>query len=368
MVKDIKWLPKLGNEMFPIVAEDRRGCLRLFGNGEGHDAIPGYDKDPIVDHIPTHSPGDSPMNMPSPDAIHDEWGQVGGFTPPANTEYPHREFTRGDINSLGMPDFSRSTVLKWVNCYKENINNMHPILAPKNLDILVEFFLRNIPETQGRSKQVASLSAVAGFVGGGGSFINPESPGNKRKRSPASGDFPELLSLPDYKPGHPWRDMTTCIVLLCMALGKISQHEGKIYDYEELEKDPDASFGSSPLYRSNGMPPSPLQASSTMATPNAVGSPQDMDRNRSRSRRTSLENASMPRTSSTKARNIDRVPGLTYYCLATDIIGNQLGGNGLQHVHANILAALYQGQIARVMESHAYIHAAARSLQVLLRV
>jgi hypothetical protein len=363
MIRDIKWLPKHGAEMFPIVCETRRGCLRLFGHGEGHDAIPGYDKDPITDHMNENSPGDSPMSMPSPDVIHDEWGQVGGFTPPANPEYPHRELTRGDINASGLPDLSRSTVYKLVNAYKENINNMHPILPPRQLDALVEAFLKNIPELHGKPKQVASLSA--GFVGSG--YI-PESPGNKRKRSPASGDFPEVVGLPENKPGHPFRDTTTAIVLLCMALGKISQHEGKIFDCEpETEKDIDGSMGSSPVYK-NGFPQSPQQGSSTMATPNAMGSPQEFDRNRSRSRRTSVEIPTMPRTSSKKARNIDRVPGLAYYAFATDIIGNQLGGTGLQHVHACILASLYQGQLGRVMESHAYISAACRALQVMLRV
>lgn len=367
LCRDIPWLDKKGSDMFPIVTENRRGCLRLFGNGEGHDAIPGYDKDPITDHVPNQSPGDSPMNAPSPDVytFNDEWGQVGGFTPPASTDYPHREITRGDINSYGLPDLSRSTVWTWINAYKKNINNMHPILAPKHLDSLVETFLKNIPELQGRPKQVTSLSA--GFVGGGG-YTNPESPSAKRKRSPASGEYTEILGMPEHKPGHPSRDMTTCIVLLCMALGKISQCSEKICDYDvDPDKDSDGSWGSSPIYR-NGYPPSPIHGSSAMATPNAMGSPQDMDRNRSRSRRTSIENGSLPRTSSTKARNIDRVPGLSYYAFATDIIGNQLAGNGLQHVHACILASLYQGQIARVMESHAYISAACRSLQVMLRV
>lgn len=359
MCKDIIKHPKIVDEMFPIVTEDRRGCLRLYGNGEGHDTIPGYDKDPITDHM--NSPGDSPMNMPSPD---EEWGQVGGFTPPANVDFPHRELTRGDINSIGMPDLSRATVYKWVNYYKENINIMHPILSPRQLDNLMELFLKGLPESQVRPKQVTSLSA--GFVGGG---YHAESPSNKRKRSPASGDFPEIISVADCKPGHPFRNMTTCIVLLCMALGKISQHHEKIKDYdEEAERETDESLVSSPVYRNGGYPQSPLHSSSSMPTPAGMGSPQDMERNRSRSRRASIDGPHIPRTSSMRARNIDRVPGLSYYAIASDIIGNQLGGNGLQHVHANILAGLYQGQLARVMESHAYITAACRSLQVMLRV
>jgi hypothetical protein len=53
--------------------------------------------------------------------------------------------------------------------------------------------------------------------------------------------------------------------------------------------------------------------------------------------------------------------------MATDIIGNQLGGNDLLHVQANILASLYQGQLGRVMESHGFLAAACRAIQVQLR-
>jgi hypothetical protein len=61
------------------------------------------------------------------------------------------------------------------------------------------------------------------------------------------------------------------------------------------------------------------------------------------------------------------MPGLAYFAFATDILGNQLGGNSLQHVHAYILAGLYHAQLARIMESSAYIANASRILQVILR-
>jgi hypothetical protein len=362
MCKDIIRQRKIKNEKYPILQEEKRGLLRLFGRGEGTDAPPGYDKDPLTDHGGADStPGDTHSDASSPAPAGEEWGQMGGLTPPGN---PPPEFTRGGISQEGMPDLSRDTVLDLVKSYKENMNNMHPILIPSRLDALVDRFLKDLPESQARSKQVSSLVAghgpAAGFVGGG-SHRNPESPGQKRKRSPATGEQHEIIQniWDQQKPGHPFRSISTALVLLVMALGKVCQWKGKIPDVVP-DKDPQDTANYSPFVR-NGHPPSPLQSSPAMST---LPSPQD---GQSRSRRTSIEGAYGARGVSSRPKNLDVIPGLAYFAFATDIIGNQLGGNSLQHVHTNILAGLYHGQLARVMESHAYIHQACRSLQVILR-
>jgi hypothetical protein len=73
----------------------------------------------------------------------------------------------------------------------------------------------------------------------------------------------------------------------------------------------------------------------------------------SRGRKTSLEGGPFfSKNRNPKAKNQDLLPGLPYFALATDIIGNQLGGNSLQHVHANILAGLFHacsGEFWKVM-------------------
>jgi hypothetical protein len=79
-----------------------------------------------------------------------------------------------------------------------------------------------------------------------------------------------------------------------------------------------------------------------------------------------MDGGPMPRRLPPSPRNLNVIPGLAYFAAATDIIGNQLGGNSLLHVQANILASLYHGQLARIAEAQAYIHQAARALQVLL--
>lgn len=66
-------------------------------------------------------------------------------------------------------------------------------------------------------------------------------------------------------------------------------------------------------------------------------------------------------------RNYDSVPGLEYLGPATDIVGNQDGGVTIQHVQANILIALYYGQIGYVVQSLKYISNASWTLQVYMR-
>ena len=66
-------------------------------------------------------------------------------------------------------------------------------------------------------------------------------------------------------------------------------------------------------------------------------------------------------------RNWDVIPGLAYFHIASEIIGSQIGGNTLEHVHVCILAGLYHGQLARVLESYEYICLASIKMQTLLR-
>lgn len=357
---------RIKNEKYPMLQEERRGLLRLYGRGEGTERLPGYDKDPLTDHgydsANAHTPSDASSDVSSPPG--EEWGQLGGLTPPGEP------IARGLINGEGMPDLLPGTVLELVESYKEHINNMHPILVPRQLDALVKYFLRSIQEQQPKPKQVAQLvpTQSSGHVSAG--FVmnrNPDSPGNKRKRSPGMADTydPPLPTIPDHKPGHPVRSIGSAIILLVMALGRICQEKGKIPDC--VPDGSDQSLGSSPTIR-NGHPSSPLQSSPAMSTLSGLPSPIDGEKIQSRSRRASFEgNNQALITTGVKPRNLDAIPGLEYFGLATDIIGNQAGGNSLQHVHANILASLYHGQLGRPLESHSYLHQACRSLQVILR-
>jgi hypothetical protein len=378
LAKGIIESDKIKNEKYPMLQEERRGLLRLYGRGEGTERLPGYDKDPLTDYEgATPTPSDTSSEVASPPG--EEWGQLGGLTPPGDP------MQRGSISPDGMPDLNPTLVKELVASYMQHINILHPILVPKKLNLLVEHFLRAINDTLLKRKQVSQVAAshvtvqssvTAGFVGGQSPAFaqpptfaqpprNPESPGQKRKRSPGTGDTYEPPYIPDFKPGHPFRSIGSAIVLLVMALGKICQEKGKIPEFLHHEKD-DNSWNSPPVR--NGHPPSPSQSSPAMSTLSGLPSPLDGEKTQPRSRRTSFEGGYAAKSvSGTKAKNLDTVPGLSYFAFATDIIGNQAGGNSLQHVHANILASLYHGQLGRPLESHAYLHQACRSLQVILR-
>lgn len=65
-------------------------------------------------------------------------------------------------------------------------------------------------------------------------------------------------------------------------------------------------------------------------------------------------------------RQDDRVPGHDYFALASQILGNQIGGMALPHVHAHVLAGLFYDQIGRVFESALHITTAGSVLQIIM--
>ncbi|KAI1003681.1 hypothetical protein K3495_g4531 [Podosphaera aphanis] len=341
MCSDIMLHAKYKSEKYPYLQEWKRGLLRLYGRGEGNQNLPGYDKEPTADHSEIVTGEIHFETFPSVPG--EEWGQIGGVT----LSSQQLGAPGYGANSVGMPDFSRETVLELVESYKKNINNMHPILTPKQLDQLVETFLRS------RLKHANSTP----FIG----YHHQDSPEKKRKRSPVLPEYPEVHSTFDQKPGKPFRTISAAIVMLCMALGKICLDKRKIpqmpSDQELYESF--ASYSEKPA-------PTPQDSSSNISF--GLGSPSDVNR-LSRNRRLSLEGSTREYRERmiSKLKNIDVIPGLIYFALATDVLGNQMAGSSLQHVHANILAGLYHAQLARVMESAAYISNACRALQIILR-
>ena len=350
---------KIKNENYPMLQEERRGLLRVFGRGEGTEQLPGYEGDPLIDsgkategNIPT--PSDSSSDAGSPE---ENWGQLSGLPGPDVVQ-------RGQIGQHEMPDLDPVVVRALVQSYLDHINIMHPILVPAKLEKLVRHFLGTIPDNALKAKTVTQLAA--GFVA---QPKHPESPSNKRKFSHI-GDGNEQPNpiVPDYKPGLPFRSIGTALVLLVMALGEICQWRTKIPDCIGGNHDGESSWGSPALRNGHPVSPSALQRSPSMSTVSGLPSPMNGERTESQSRRASV-NGLLParNTSGSKPRNLDVIPGLKYFAFATDILGNQASGNSLQHVHANILASLYHGQLGRPLESHSYLHQACRSLQVILR-
>lgn len=344
-------------EEYPIRQEQQRGVLRLFGRGEGPDSdTRSFDKGTPqdVNSIDRDDVSDAAGPTPGPEI----WGQVGGLAPGPGVDYKG-----GALSSDGNPDWDSVRIWKYVASFKEHILNMHPIIIPKELDAMVRVFIEQLPKSSNTPSNKAG-NFSAGFIQ---PAQNPPSEaGNKRKRSPAGDEPSPVTSF--RKPGRPYRNVQSALVLVVLALGKICLHKGNI---PEVVHEPDDFASNSPLVR-NGVLASPVQGSPGQFAPSqssGLPSPKENnDRAVMMSRRSSLQgNLPFNRASSTHKRNIDVIPGLEYFALASDIMGGDYGGFCLRHVYVHILSGLYHGQLGRVLESWEHISTASRKLQVVLR-
>ncbi|KAK4163636.1 hypothetical protein QBC43DRAFT_57849 [Cladorrhinum sp. PSN259] len=340
---------------FPIRNEEKRGILRLWGRGEGYD---GSRADALQDLGSMHVHDDYfESGAPSPS---DCWGSINGSPGPDG-----RPAWQVHL------DFSELMVWDYVASFNEHIQNMHPLLIPEELNAMVQLFLASVQFEN--KKQAAGNPGVAKFV---------ETIGSKRKRSrsPAA-DAPDSHFVKT-KP-HFQRSINNAIVLLVLALGKIcSCADDRIPEPAPLTPMTPAHAATEtpggPSFAQNGYPPaqSPTQTSPPSYAPysqSTGGYPASPRDGSSSSRRSSYPVSggrfyNMPSASAAGLeRNMDRIPGLDYFAYATDILGGQMGGFSIRHVHAHILAGLYYGQLGRVIESFAHIKQASWALQTKMR-
>lgn len=338
---------------YPISQEQNRGLLILYGRGEdSHFAR--QQREPI-DHG-TLEMGDDSSDMASPSPAAD-WGYLGGLSPHDQFEY------RGGVLGIdGNPDFSEAKVWSYVESFKENILNMHPIIQPHILTEWVRHFLDTLPTTQAR--QAKQQQSKVAFAVSTSTPTLTENTGAKRKRSPAPDAESQAMS-PPAKSGKPSRTINTALILTILALGKVCQHRDGVPD--ALHHGDPLQHGS-PLVR-NGVLGSPKQGSpptlSSRSVSASLPSPREQDKS-FQSRRSSTQGTSRPGFGMKK--NYESIPGLEYFAFATDILGNHTGSyNNMKNVYANIFAGLYQGQLGRPLESFSFIHFAGHKLQVIMR-
>lgn len=345
-------------EEFPIRQEMQRGMLRVFGYGEGFDQeMRNSDFVSQSDQAMTDVHDDY-SDIASPAPLSEAWGQLGGIGPA-----PQTSFKTGVINADGNPDYDPGRVWEYVQSFKDNILNMHPIIIPKELDAMVKVFLDGLPPA--RPPKQGKASSSARFINQPASSVPPFiETGSKRKRSPA---VDEPTSSPFQKPGRGFRTIHSALVLLVLALGKICLHRDPIPDV--VRDTPDAPTPNSPLIR-NGFPASPLQGSPpgvvSQSQSSGLPSPREIERGMS-SRRPSIQGLAPATRGIQMKRNMDVIPGLEYFALATDIIGSHVAGHNLKHVYVFILAGLYHGQLGRIIESWSYINLASTRLHAILR-
>ncbi|KAG6014303.1 hypothetical protein E4U43_006683 [Claviceps pusilla] len=339
---------------YPISTEQNRGVLIVYGRGE--DSHPSRPQPTLpIDHCQLDLADDSSDTATSSPLAAD-WGHLGGMSPADQFV----EYKGGVLASDGNPDFSEQKVWSYVQTFQDHILNMHPIIQPKVLREWVQHFLESLPPRSTPLKP--SKAAAASFA------VN--NAGSKRKRSPASDEF-EVSPTPSGATwGRPERSIHNALILTILALGKVCQHREYIPDAVHQTE---TNWRGSPLTR-NALSQSPAQGSppslSSACQSSGLASPREPERSGGRSRRSSVHGSGngQGRQSMNLKKNYEVIPGLEYFAFATDILGNHIGAyKNMKNVYALIFAGLYHGQLARPMESFAFIHQAGHKLQVIMR-
>jgi hypothetical protein len=336
---------------FPIRQEEKRGLIRLYGRGEGVETRLGAREN--EHHGVVDAPIDDTSEAASPPS--DCWGGIGSMSPLSNPETGDR------LRAFKALDFSPHVVKRYVESYTANIQNMLPIILPQDLDYIVARFLEAQVGRQGQSRDGHTAPTPT-------SAPIQDATGIKRKRSPdpEADDYASLIN----QGFRPQRSIQTAIMLLILALGKICLYTGG--KLPNVVSDEESRIPvESPYFRNGGVlgqsaqssPPAPSQQSQSSGLP----SPEDVPDRPDTARRTSQFGSGQPRHRTLPKKNYEVIPGLDYFAVATDILGNQLGAHTLPHVYAAVLAGLYHGQLGRVMESYHYIARASLTLHGVLR-
>lgn len=344
--------------------EEKKGILRPYGRGQGRDTKDtnqGFAASPATSSTSGRSE-ESIRSSPSPPE------GLWGTSFPINTA--RIENHPGGLNIDGTLKIDPRTLHELLDSYLNNIHIMHPFMERKRLVQLVEHFAAryNVSDVtispfppdssnlgpDGRRDPAAMLNkATKRKYSNGSSMGGATVEANAVNRSTTK----PLLE----------RSISTAIVLLVMALGKICAYPkplpGPLKD--------DAREAPSAVPRSFS-PHSPMATTSLRASPtssqaspyNVIMSPRSTVRMSTLSRRSSAEDVSAALPG---MKNADQIPGLAYFAQATDILGNLHAGNELPHVQAFLLAGLYTGQLACTFENWSWVNTACRACRVLVR-
>lgn len=346
------------NEDYVMKLEETKGILRVYGRGEGLDCGDGAHPSSPTNSSSSGRSDETPEARSPASSADGLWGS--GF---ADARF-YNEI--GGLNRDGTLIIDPPTLRRLLKSYMENIHILHPFLNKASLNQMVENFSAHYNPDKHRDS--TRLSSSASTTAGVDSFNPLHKPG-KRKHS--DGQYQSYVHDANSPPGQSsaqpplQKSISTAIVLLVMALGKICEwHDSLPGPVAESNKE--SAFPHPLMFstlRSTTEPPSPVSVrqspiSSTQSLGNAsIASPMSVFPPTRR-----MTDEPLP-----GARNVDVIPGLAYYAHATDILGNCHGGNDLAHVQANLLAGLYAGQLARTFESWSWIHTACRACRYLVR-
>ncbi|ODH49080.1 hypothetical protein GX48_04805 [Paracoccidioides brasiliensis] len=349
-----KLFPERIDEDYVMHLEENRGPLRLYGQGEG---------DILAD-----VPGTSPNSLEYDSSIAttcsgDIWGSGFGF--PSGSEHarysmqPHP----GGLTPIGKLDLDRDVIRTYYHSYLENMHALHPFLDATALNYIIFNFIQQYsPHKPSFSSFVPQLPQTplkqsTAFTRG------------KRKR-PAERTF-EVNADADVETTAALspvihKSLDNAIVLLVIALGSICSVKTDVPGPVVVGQTHPSSFYQAVI------PPSPILADSGTAMGFHPSKDELYPTSAGHNQRVSgtghgIDGQNLTDQDGPILRNMDVIPGLAYFALASDILGNVVGGGGLKHTQACLLAALYTGQLARPFSSHAWICEASRACQILLR-
>lgn len=323
----------------PYMIETNRGIIHLHGTGEGFERFYSNDKSYLHDSTSSQSGSDkdSAESVGSP-AVEKSWGTMSNRPPTA--EPPQVLLDRWNPEMLKpdrTPSFDEPTVRRLTKVYMDTLNIMHPIITKAGMESITRLFLKEI--AVGKTSQ-PQTNLGSGFLGG---------QGQKRKRfaSPSR----QTVSVDD-DIRLPYT-MSTATMLLILALGRICEHKKSIpmlpraSDGPPATSPPNIMMSPSPVQKSPKLPHSRL----TYPPPSPImGS----------------DASSADKSTKVDVKNIDVIPGLAYFALATTILGDHEGEHNLPMVQACLLAGLYHGQLGRPLQSYSYIYRAGVTMQWIL--
>ena len=337
------------NENFLMQLENVKGVLRLYGRGQGLDRFDGASTTPASPTISTTSTSRSDESAKSPAAsTPDVWGANigppnivdGRFSNGTTDDHP------GVMNADGTFKIDRITMYILYRSYMNNIHILHPFIDKTRLKRIIDRFYNRTHPT-GSQAPLRSPFMYYNSTIHLDSIIR-----SLKKRKLSSGDSSRDLSRSDSSRSGPEpvieRRISTAIVLLVMALGKISAYKGFL----------SGPVTEVPVYSSSGPPTSSASNNDSTST-----FKMSLPRVSSATSAVISEARSMssnPRSSSEHHytenhwrgnRNMDVIPGLAYFIRATEILGTLQGATNLPNVQANLLASLYIGQLASSIES-----------------
>ncbi|KAI9686362.1 MAG: hypothetical protein M1822_003707 [Bathelium mastoideum] len=316
---------------YPGELEIRRGQMKLYGRGEG----------PKHGDRSVDSPGTPSANENADDAASNcsiatdsTWGTGLPSPPNMNQPLPRLESDIGGLNPDGTLKLDRNTIDELYQSFLESLWLIHPCIPKDSMNKLIKNFTHHYSYDSNPSSR-SPFAHGHDLMGNDLSY-------KKRKRSHASVYVSGVPGSPDgmgqrSSRALPERSINNAIVLLILALGKISLHKKAIPPFPGDAKEPSLrpSVADSPLTATK---PSPVSTAS-LQSPNP-----DPHQLTPRSGTASIDGYAQNSQRDPARKNTDVIPGLAYYAYATDILGNHNGAHDTPNAQAYILAAVYAAQ------------------------